>query len=235
MRKFIALTALVFAIPALAGQGAYLIRVNLKKGQVVRHAYTLSTTVPAGTKPMKMDISATLRQTVTSSANGKFTIATKMESAKVNAPMLGGEQVKNIEKQMMAANTTLTMDPLGKTTVAGGQQTMQGVNTTTTYLKTPVKIGQSWTTSQKVPIQMGSIDMTVTTKLLSVEKIGVNKCYKLGLAMVSAGQLKINGSGTMWVRASDGLQEKATITLKIAMGTGAQAMNMTMLTSLRRL
>lgn len=235
MRKFFALIVLVLAIPALAGQATYLIRVNLKKGQVIRHAYTMTTTLPMGTKPMKMDISATLRQTVLNTANGKFTIAAKMESAKVKSAMLGAEQAKTVEKQMMAATTTLTMDPLGKTTVAGGKNAMAGVNTTTTYPKAPIRVGQSWTTSQTMPTQMGNLDMTVTSKLLAVEKVGANNCYKLGMSMKSAGQIKINGNGIMWVRMTDGMQEKANITMNMTMGTGKQAMNMTLLTGMNRL
>ncbi len=235
LRRLIALSLFVLAIPVLAGQSGYLIRVNLKKGQVIRHAYTMSTTLPMGNKPAKMDINATLRQTVTNVANGKFTLTSKMESAKVKSSMLGAEQAKNIEKQMMQAGTTIVMDSLGKTTVSGGQSAMSGVNTTTSYPKNAVRIGQSWTTSQKMPTQIGNVDMTVTNKLLAVEKVGVNNCYKLAMTMKSSGQMQMNGSGTMWVRQSDGMQEKANITMSMVMGQGAQAMKMTLVTTLRRL
>ncbi len=200
-------------------QKAYNIRFKMNRGQVVRHGVNIKTVVPgrAGSKPMTVTADMVVAQKCTDVKPNRFTIQSSIEKMNMNVPGVDPKVFKPQIDAALSQRATVVMDGQGKIVSISGQQS-SGFNNPTSYPPGPIKIGQTWKSTVDQPSQMGQMKMTVTNKLLGIENVRGQSCYKISLVMSGSGAVAVTGSGTIWIRASDGLPEKGAFTNTMKMG-----------------
>jgi len=229
MKKTYSLAILFFIGVALlfANQSGYLLRVKLKKGQVIRHEAVI--TYDAAGQGMDMNMKMRVTQTCTAVKNGIYTVQAKVDSIDLNSPALKDpKMVKQIEDNIKQNGTaTYTMDSFGKITGDMKSLNSSGMERIS-YPKNPVRIGQTWTSSTKVNSMSGETDVKATLKLLGIERVNGVECYKASISTSTTVQnIKISGSGFLWIRRSDGLEEKMNMTIMMKpTGKGASPQGM---------
>lgn len=234
MKRLLTFTSALLLTTSLLAQ-SYTIRFNPAKGSSVRHSYNIKQKVK-GMPSMDTTMEFVTKTSCTAVANGIFTMTMKAESAKVT----GNEQMKSgfaqIEKELKSRTTTYKMDSLGNVK-SGGPNEIAGVTSSMAYPKGAVKVGQSWSSVTSVPTQLGKVSIKTTLKLLGVEAVSGVNCYKIAVTVAPNGQsnMKVNGTGTIWIRQKDGMQEKGSFNTSMVMsGQNGNAMTMTQVISFKR-
>ncbi|HWP30143.1 MAG TPA: hypothetical protein VNK96_00220 [Fimbriimonadales bacterium] len=196
-----------------ANQSGHLLRVNLKKGQVIRHEAVVK--YDAGGQGMDVNMKMRVTQQCTAASNGVYTVNAKVDSVNLNSPSLKDpKMVKQLEDSIKKnGNATYKIDSLGR--IISGTNTLNssGIERIT-YPKNPIKIGQTWTSTAKVNSMSGTTDVKATLKLLGIERVGGVECYKTSVSTsTTVENMKISGNGFLWIRRSDGLEEKMNMSL----------------------
>lgn len=226
MKRLLTLTSTLLLTASVLAQ-SYTIRFNPAKGLTMKHNYMISQKVN-GMPSMDTTIMFITKTSCTAVANGIYTMTMKAESVSVK----GNEQMKSVfaqmEKEMKARTTTYKMDSLGNVK-SGGANDLGGVMRSMAYPKGAVKVGQSWSGVTSFPTQLGDVSIKTTLKLLGVESVNGRKLYKIAVTIApnGGGKMKINGTGTVWIRQSDGMQEKGSFNTSVVMG-GQNGKPMTM-------
>lgn len=196
-----------------ANQSGYLLRVKLKKGQIIRHEAFVK--YDAQGQGMDMIMKMRLTQKCTAVSNGVYTVNAKVDSVNISSPSLKDLKTKKQIEDAIKQNgiTTYKIDGLGKITGDVKALSSSGIERIT-YPKNPVKIGQTWTSSARVNSMSAPTDVKATLKLLGIEKVNGVNCYKTSISTsTTVEKIKISGSGFMWIRCSDGFEEKMSMTM----------------------
>lgn len=189
-------------------QGAgFLLRMKFVPGQVMKYNVNMSMTMGKGAKPMNQTMPITMK--VLSVQKGIATIETMVDP-------------RAISKDAQVQKATIKMDNRGN--VVEGAASSQLANAT--YPQGPIRVGQSW----KQPISTGGMKMNSTYTFKGVKNVGGRSVADLGISFSSqgGGAQSMSGTGNMLISTADGSLVNSTI--KMSMGSGAQAgsMNMTM-------
>lgn len=225
------------ALP-FANQSGYLLRVNLKKGQIIRHEAVIK--YDAEGQGMDVNMKMRVTQKCTAASNGVYTVNAKVDSVNLNSPSLKDpKMVKQLEENIKKNGVaTYKIDSLGRIESGANTINSSGMERIT-YPKNPIRIGQTWTSTTKVNTMSGTTNVTATLKLLGIERVGGVECYKTSInTSTTVENIKISGSGLLWIRRSDGLEEKMNmnLTMKPTSRTNSQGAfsNVKMTMTMRR-
>lgn len=214
MKRHLFFLAALLVVPTFTdAQNTHLLRINIKKGQVIRQEMKITTQMPGaatGGKATNITMIMVMKQTCTDAQKDKFTIVSEIESARAT----GGtpEMNKMITQQLQSTigqKETMTVDSRGNPIGASANQAGGFYG----YPKDAVKVGQSWTANVNLGnlgARAGSVKSTM--KLLGVERVNNQNCFKMSMNLSSSMQnMTVTGNGTIWARTSDGMLEKGNV------------------------
>jgi len=214
------LGALAVTDAQITKQGnAYLLRMKFAKGQTAK--YQMDMTMNMGAQ--KMSMSMPMTQKVTNvRANGAAEINYTMGPMSMNGKPMGNQ----------TQSTRIVMDPSGK--VIEGQN-MGQTGASVSLPAKPVRVGESWTVNTKMAAgTAGPMDVKATYTLAGFQTIAGKQAAKINVKMSAAGQMSMNGSGTMLLLSSDGSLHSANINMNMKGQQQGQQMNVTSTIALKR-
>lgn len=193
-----------FATAQVSKQGAgYLFRIKWTKGQTAK--YTMATTT-SGPSSMKIDMPMSLK--VLSVAGGVGEVEYNVGPATSNGKPMGAAQ-KVVAK----------VDPRGK--IVGGSAQAQQMNGSITLPEGPIKPGGTWTGTQTVPGPAGSMTINAKYKFVGIKSVSGQSVAQIDVSMTGGGgSMKISGSGSVYLRTSDGSMQSTNLSQQMTIGTG---------------
>lgn len=216
--------ALWAVIPAqVSKQGAgYLFRIKWTKGQTAK--YAMVTTSSGGPQAVSVKMPMSLK--VLSVKNGVGEVEYSVGPMTSNGKSMGAAQ-KVVAK----------VDPRGK--IVGGSDPSQNMGGNITFPQGPIKPGGSWTGSQKVP-GAGGASMTINAKykFVGLKSVAGQSVAQIDVSMSGGGgSMQISGSGSVFLRVSDGSLQSTNLNQKFTFGSAQgnqKPMTMQMTVSMKR-
>ena len=218
MKNSVALAAGVLTLAASSysqitqSGSTYSIKMKHSVGQVLRYSMKMainSPAVPGG----KMAMTMQMESKTTKVSGGLATVKTKLSGMSLNGKpsKMGQSEVETV------------VDSLGK--IVNGTGASQGMNAS--FPTKPVKIGESWTSTNTVPGPGGQpMKAKAVYTLKSVGVVGGKKVATIGVVLNSTGGMKMSGTGTQMILADDGSMLSATMIMDMELGANKMKMNM---------
>lgn len=200
-----AIAVLSLCAPAL-GQvkktgDTYLLRMKMTKGQKI--SYTATTTISqGGMQPIVMPMTTT----VTDVKGDVYTVKYSMGSVM-------GQPGQDVVVKMNSQGKILE----GK---AGGQM-VAGLGTTQFPTKA-IKVGESWTSTTDQPSPAGTMKVVTTYTFKGLKTVSGKSVAEVSMKVSStgAGGVKVSGTGTMTLLASDGTLFGTNMNMTTSMSAG---------------
>jgi hypothetical protein len=194
-----------------SGQG-YLLRMKFTKGQTLNYRLNMNMTTPMSTNAM--NIVGPIKMTVASVDKGVATLNTTA------GPFTSGG--KALGKQETA---TIKQDTMGR--IVGGDANQ--IQSFVSLPQKPVKVGESWTATNKINAgPAGAMTVNAKYTLKSVGNVNGKQVANIAVSLSGAGQMKVNGSGSVQMLVSDGSLMDSTTTLNMTMNNPQNGQSMTM-------
>jgi hypothetical protein len=182
-----------------AAKGGYLLRAKYVKGETFRYKTSTSMVgVGGNAKPMKMDapIVMHVEDVTDGAANIKFSMGPFT---------VGGSAIQP------ARTGTMKLDARNGSTDAGPMGSGMGAQ----LPQTPVKVGQTWTTTAPVPDTLGQAkQLKAIYKFQGVKTVGGQKVAVITYSLTGGAK----GSGTVLILASDGTLYSNSVKLGFSSG-----------------
>lgn len=201
---------------------AYQMRMKFAPGQKLVYSMQSTTSAPGQPQPMNLDTEFSMK--VNSVKNGVADITYSVGPMKMNGRATGG------------VNTaTMKMDTRGKIVgqTSGGQQPTQMV-----LPDKPIRVGQTWTSTNSIATMGVPMEVTNTYKLNRIVQKGGRSLAEVSVTISAKGNISSSGKGTMLLDFADGSLVSATMnqTITVRQGgqQGAQPMNITNKTVIQR-
>ncbi|MEQ1933694.1 MAG: hypothetical protein ABL962_07435 [Fimbriimonadaceae bacterium] len=198
MTRFRTLAACAVALFAVGAQAqvskkgdAYLFRLKWKQGAVMKHNMLIDT-------PMGKMQSVMTQKVLSVDAKGVGTVKGSTTMSGPGMPT-GGKPIV----------TTTKIDPQGNVIGTGATSANFG---SMSVPKDPIKIGKQWTGTFKMG-QAGG-DGSATYKFTRMHSIGGVAVAEISISLKMTGAMPMNGSGSMFVRADNGMTHSMTMTMK---------------------
>ncbi len=172
---------------------SYLLRMKFKVGDTAKYQMTMSgDMMPAG---INVSMTSVVKKVAGDTADVEYTT-----TPPAGAPG-GGKPTK----------TTFKIDNRGKV-IGGNAQAAQQFNNVQLPEKA-VKIGQTWAGNASGGMGM---NLKTTYKLVGTKLVGGQDCAQIGVTLAStSGQMKISGTGTMFLRMGDCSLQNATVNVVV--------------------
>lgn len=211
-----ALSLFAFSGAQITKQGSgYLFRVKFTKGQKTSYLMTMLSDMGA----QKVNVTMPMSQTVTAVDKGVATVKVQVGEMKM---MLNGKPIQN---PAAAAGKTLEIKMNNRGEMVGSGAGSQ--QTSIPLPAKPVAVGSTWSDSTTVPVAGQPMKVNATYKLLGFEKLGKYNTAKVAVTVKGAGQVTVNGKGTVWLNMSDGSMVKYINDVQTSMGGRQMPMKMT--------
>ncbi len=203
-----------------AGQGAQLLRIKAKPGQVMK--YVMDMQSGTSSQSMKMGMGMTMK--VAAVKNGQWTIHSTIGNVTMNgqpAPAAATEQLKKMlmVTVMDSRATVLKSETRG---IAGMPNNSQG--TSVPFPKNPVKVGSTWSGSASIQGQK----VETSYKLIAFKPVNGKAAAVIHATPKGMANFKTNGPIVYSVELATGFPLSMSMTGTVTQGTNTQTMKMTM-------
>lgn len=182
--------------------GGYLLRIKYTKGEKAKYIMKISS--PMMKQPMTMTMMQSTKAVNGTSATVDYDISSPQ----------GG---------MGSQKVTVDVDNRGrvlKTSAPGGDQ-LNNVQ----LPEKPIRIGETWSGDVSSKGGMAGIKMKSLYKLVGVKNMGGGQCAQIAVSMSGGNaQMKIDGSGTIYLRMKDGSIETTSLATNVTMNRDGKPM-----------
>jgi hypothetical protein len=185
---------------------AYLFRMKFTKGQKLNYTITSAAQVP--NNPAGMKAVVPMSMTVQDVKGNVATIQMVTGPMTVNGKPFGQQQT-----------TVVKLNDRGKP--VGGATPGQQV--ATQLPEKPLKVGESYTSSNTVNMMGQQFAVKSVNKFLGIKHVGSRNVAAIATTISGSGAMKSTGTGTAYLDLADGQLVSMNMNQNLTMGQGAQA------------